>query len=153
MEHLGRGGRERVRGCERGDGPPPASPRSPAGRAITGNRRTAPAASPREDVHLLTTLAGEGLAGEASGAERGFRTVRPQLARESVVNRCGGGWSAVADAPSAPAVAATRTSRSLRVDRTPLSDPRFSARQRLHFGPTLVAGGAGVDLSTESLPC
>ncbi len=30
------------------------------------------------------------------------RTVRPQPVRGSVVNRCGGGWSAVADAPSGP---------------------------------------------------
>ena len=28
---------------------------------------------------------------------RGLRAVRPQLAREAVVNRCGGGWSAVAE--------------------------------------------------------
>ena len=31
------------------------------------------------------------------------RTVRPQPGGGRVVNRCGGGWSAVADAPSAPA--------------------------------------------------
>ncbi len=34
--------------------------------------------------------------------DRGFRTVRPQAGAGSVVQRCGRGWSAVADAPSAP---------------------------------------------------
>ena len=39
------------------------------------------------------------------GARRGRRTVRPSAGAGGVVNRCRGGWSAVADAPSAPGLA------------------------------------------------
>ena len=76
---------------------------SPAGRGCASTQFAGPAGSdPRPSGP-----------DPSADRDRGFRTVRPPLARESVVNRCGGGWSAVADAPSAPARVRIRTRRRL----------------------------------------
>ena len=80
---------------------------------------------------------------------RGGRTVRPRAG--SVVNRCGGGWSAVADAPSAPARAGDPPEVGEECRRSANENATASRNRRPRPAPLFEAVTAGLSIDVAEL--